>query len=144
MQYNSIQQILYVFGVLLAVGVVTETGAMQWLSTQIDDLVDNIWLIGVVTALISTVLDSFASCITMVSLHDVAQADPYYGIGGAYWKVLSFGTSVGGSILAIGSISGIIMMQMQDVTLKWYVRHVTPMTLLAGIIAFVVLCLQLI
>ena len=144
MQYNSIQQILYVFGVLLAVGVVTETGAMQWLSTQIDDLVDNIWLIGVVTALISTVLDSFASCITMVSLHDIAQADPYYGIGGAYWKVLSFGTSVGGSILAIGSISGIIMMQMQDVTLKWYVRHVTPMTLLAGIIAFVVLCLQLI
>jgi Na+/H+ antiporter NhaD/arsenite permease-like protein len=78
----------------------------------------------------------------MVSLHEVSDTISYYSVGGAYWKVLSFGTAVGGSILAIGSISGIIMMQMQGVSLKWYFKHITPITLISGIISFVVLCLQ--
>lgn len=142
MQYNSVQQILYIIGVILALGVVTETGAMTWVGEQIDILVDNIWAIGAITALISILLDSFASCITMISLHDVSLTDPYFAVGGEYWKVLSFGTAVGGSILGIGSISGIVMMQMQGVTLKWYTRHIAPLTLLAGVIAFVFLCLQ--
>lgn len=143
MQYNSIQQILYIVGVILAVGVVTETGAMAWFSNQIDTLVGNVWAIGIITALISTVLDSFASCMTMISLHDVSNIDPYYSVGGAYWKVLSFGTAVGGSILGIGSISGIVMMSMQGITLKWYMKHIAPKALVAGVIAFVVLCMQL-
>lgn len=142
MQYNSIQQILYIIGVMLAVAVVTETGAMHWFAEQIDEFIGNIWIIGVITACISTLLDSFASCVTMISLHEVSDTLPYYSVGGAYWKVLSFGTAVGGSILAIGSISGIVMMQMQGISLRWYFKHITPITLLAGIMAFVVLCLQ--
>lgn len=143
MQYNAIQQILYIVGVVLALGVVRETGALAWFSAQLDIFIGNVWGIGVVTALISTVLDSFASCLTMVSLHDVSATDPYYAVGGAYWKVLSFGTAMGGSILGVGCIAGIVMMQMQGVTAKWYMRHIAPMTLTAGVIAFVVLCLQL-
>ena len=143
MQYNMTQQILYIVGVILALGVVTETGSIAWFSEQTDNLIGNIWAIGVITSLISTVLDSFASCMTMVSLHDISATDPYYAIGGAYWKVLSFGTAIGGSILGIGSISGIVMMQMQGVTLKWYIKHITPLTIFAGILAFSILCLQL-
>lgn len=143
MQYKMTQQILYIVGVILALGVVTETGSIAWFSEQTDNLIGNIWAIGVITSLISTVLDSFASCMTMVSLHDISATDPYYAIGGAYWKVLSFGTAIGGSILGIGSISGIVMMQMQGVTLKWYIKHITPLTIFAGILAFSILCLQL-
>ena len=126
---------------MLAVAVVTETGAMHWFAEQIDTLIGNIWIIGGITALISTILDSFASCVTMISLHEVSSTLPYYSVNGAYWKVLSFGTAVGGSILAIGSISGIVMMQMQSISLKWYFRHITPLTLLSGILAFVALCI---
>ncbi len=143
MQYNTIQEILYIIGVILALGVVTETGAMSWLSQQIDIFVGNVWGIGVLTALASTVLDNFASFMTMVSLHDVSPTDMYYGIGGAYWKMLSFGSTVGGSIFCIGSIAGVVMMQRQGVSLKWYIKHITPITLTAGIIAFIVLCIQL-
>lgn len=143
MQYNTIQQMLYIVGVILALGVVIETGSISWFAQKIDSLIGNVWIIGIITALISTILDSFASCITMISLHDVITSDPYYSVGGAYWKVLSFGTAMGGSILGIGSMSGIIMMQMQGVTLKWYAKHITPLTLAAGVIAFSLLCLQL-
>lgn len=141
-QYNTIQKILYIIGVILAIGVVTETGAMAWLSRQLSGCIGNVWGIGMITVAISTVLDNFASCMTMVSLHDVT-AEGYYGIGGAYWKMLSFGATVGGSILCIGSIAGITMMHMQGMSLKWYIRHVTPLTLTSGIIAFVFLCVSL-
>ena len=97
-----------------------------------------------ITGLISTVLDSFASCITMVSLHDVSTVDAYYTVDGAYWKVLSYATSVGGSILAFGSISGVVFMQRQGVSLSWYFKHVTPLALTGGIIGFFVLCLELV
>lgn len=144
MQYNALQQILYIIGMMLAVAVVSETGALRLFAEEIDDVVGNIWVIGAVTALISTVLDSFASCLTMVSLHGVSDSVPYYSVGGAYWKVLSFGTAVGGSILALGSIAGIVAMNMEGIRLRWYIRNIAPVTLLGGAIAFVVLCLELI
>ncbi len=143
MQYNSNQQILYIVGVMLALGVVTETGAMSWVARQMDTLIGNVWGVGILTAAISCVLDNFASCMTMVSLHDVMGNDPYYGTGGSYWKILSFGAAVGGSILGIGNISGIVMMGIQNMSLAWYVRHITPIALVSGVIAFVVLCIQL-
>lgn len=142
-QYSTIQEVLYIIGVLLAIGVVTETGAMDWLSHQITYFVGNVWGIGATTVLISTVVDNFASCMTLVSLHDVSMTEAYYGVGGAYWKMLSFGSTVGGSILCIGSIAGVMMMHMQGVSLKWYIRHITPLILPSGILAFIVLCLQL-
>ena len=143
MQYNTIQKILYIIGVILALGVVAETGAMNWLAHHVDRFVGNVWGIGATAALASTVLDNFASFMTLVSLHDVSATDAYYGVGGDYWKAVSFGGAVGGSILCIGSIAGVMMMRMQGVSLKWYIRNITPLTLTAGIIAFIVLCLQL-
>lgn len=142
-QYNTIQKILYVISVILALGVVTETGAMTWLARTIDDFIGNVWAIGIVTAAVSSVLDNFATFMTMVSLHDTSLTNVYYSTGGAYWKILSFGTTVGGSILCMGSISGILTMQMQGMTLKWYLRHITPIILCSGIIAFIILCIQL-
>ena len=144
MMYNTIQQILYIVGVLLAVGVVTETGAIAWISEHIDNIIGNIWIVGIITGAISVVLDSFASCVTMVSLHDITPQISYYAVDGAYWKVLSFASSVGGSILAFGSISGVVYMQRQGVSLSWYFKHVTPLALLGGGVGFVVLCLELI
>ena len=143
MQYNTIQKILYIIGVILALGVVAETGAMNWLAHPVERFVGNVWGIGATAALASTVLDNFASFMTLVSLHDVSATDAYYGVGGDYWKAVSFGGAVGGSILCIGSIAGVMMMRMQGVSLKWYIRNITPLTLTAGIIAFIVLCLQL-
>lgn len=142
-QYTTIQKILYVIGVILALGVVKETGALDYFAKSVDLFIGNIWAVGMSTAVVSTVLDNFASFMTMVSLHDISTSDVYYGVGGAYWKILSFGTTVGGSIFCVGSIAGILTMQMQGMTLKWYVRHITPYMLIAGIIAFTVLCLEL-
>lgn len=142
-QYSTIQEILYIIGVILALGVVTETGVMAFVTQSMELVLGNVWMTGVVTATVSTVLDNFASFMTMVSLHGVSASDVYYGSGGTYWKILSFATALGGSVLCTGSIAGILTMQMQGMPLKWYVRHITPLMLGAGVVAFIVLCIEL-
>lgn len=139
MQYNALQQILYIIGVLLAIGVVTETGGTAWMAAQVETLFTTPQSVGALTAVISTVLDSFAACTTMVSLHDVAAAGPC-ATDGPYWPLMALATAVGGATLSIGSISGIVMMHMQGVTLRWYIRHIAPLALLAGIAAYTLLC----
>nr|QJR97946.1 hypothetical protein Prevot99_1050 [uncultured Prevotella sp.] len=116
---------------------------MNWLSHQIRIFVNNEWGIGATAILASTILDNFASCMTLVSLHEVSATDAYYGVDSAYWKILSFSSTIGGSVLCIGSIAGVTLMRMQGMSLKWYIRHITPITLTSGIIAFTILYLQL-
>jgi len=142
-QYNTIQKILYVTGVILALGVVRETGALYWLARNIDEFLGNVWGIGIATAAISTVLDNFATFMTMVSMHDISSSDIYYGVGGTYWKILSFCTTAGGSLLCAGSIAGILTMQMQGMSIKWYVKHISLVMFLTSIVTFVILCIEL-
>ena len=61
LQYGVIQMMLYIMGIMLAVGVVQETGAVGWLVAQLDNYVGATWVAGTLAAALSTVLDSFTS-----------------------------------------------------------------------------------
>ena len=63
LQYGVIQMILFVMGMILAVGVVKETGAFYDLSSWIGTSEEhpNVWLHGVAAGVLSTVLDNFAT-----------------------------------------------------------------------------------
>ena len=43
-----------------------------------------------------------------------------------FWPLLSYTTAVGGSLLATGTITGLVLMRMENVSLKWYATHVMP------------------
>ncbi len=72
LQYGVIQMILFVMGIMLAVGVVKETGAydelMEYLG--VNDSQPFVWLHGVAAGVLSTVLDNFATAINFFSLPD--------------------------------------------------------------------------
>ena len=73
LQYGVIQMMLFVMGMMLAVGVVKETGAFSdltaWLG--VSDEHPNVWLHGIAAGVLSTVLDNFATAMNFFSLHDV-------------------------------------------------------------------------
>ena len=46
LQYGVIQMMLYIMGIMLAVGVVQETGAVGWLVAQLDNYVGATWVAG--------------------------------------------------------------------------------------------------
>ena len=146
LQYSIIQLMLYVMGIMLAVGSVAETGALDWVGEMIKQYADNIWLLGAISALISIFLDNFATAMTMVSIFDVKETaeavTPFAQElvqNGAYLKVIAYCTALGSSVLAVGSMAGIVYMQSEHVGMTWYFRHVGLKVLLAGIIGMSIL-----
>ena len=147
LQYGSMQMILFVLGIMLAVGVVNETGFFRQVTAYIDSQTPNIWLFGVASAAISSVLDSFVTTMSAVSLHPVlsvenAELTSYsanFAQNGAYWKMIAFATAVGGNILPIGSISGLALIRTERMRVGWYFANVGWKVLLGGLLGMALL-----
>ena len=127
-QYQAIQQMLFVMGVMLGIGVVTETGVLTEVADWIDKTIDSLWVVGIASGLLSSAVDSFMIAVSDISLYDVWNAGDY-ARDGAYWKVIAYCTAVGGCLLSIGNISGVALMKMEHIHLGWYVKNITPKVL---------------
>ena len=130
LQYDTLQQILFVLGIMLGLGVVTETGVFQSVAEWIDIYVHDIWMVGLVSGLLSSLVDTFTIAMSNFSLYPVFDhaADGYamnFMQNGAFWKVIAFSTAVGGCLLCVGNVSGLALMKMEHVRLGWYLKHCT-------------------
>jgi len=141
LQYGSLQQVLFVMGIMLGMGVVTETGVWADVAQWLDTYVHDIWLLGILSGLLSSVVDTFTIAISNISLYTVGVGEA--SANGAYWKVIAYSTAVGGCLLSVGSVSGLALMRAERVSIGWYVKHLTPKVLLGWIVGFVVLWLEI-
>ncbi len=137
-QYQAIQQMLFVMGVMLGIGVVTETGVLTEVADWIDKTIDSLWVVGIVSGLLSSAVDSFMIAVSDISLYDVWNAGDY-ARDGAYWKVIAYCTAIGGCLLSIGNISGVALMKMEHIHLGWYVKNITPKVLAGFAIGLAIL-----
>ena len=141
LQYGAIQQMLFVMGIMLGMGVVTETGVWADVADWFDTYIHDVWLIGIGAGLLSSIVDSFTIAISNISLYKIGVGD--ISVNGAYWSIIAYSTAVGGCLLSVGSISGIALMKTEHVKLGWYVKHLTPKVFLGWIVGFIVLWLEL-
>jgi Na+/H+ antiporter NhaD/arsenite permease-like protein len=153
LKYGSIQQVLFVMGIMLGMGVVTETGVFGDVSAWIDYNVHNVWIVGAVSGLLSCLVDTFTIAITNISLYPVLEssrlglwADSDYMVNfiqnGAYWNIVAYATAAGGCLLSIGSVSGIALMKMEHVRLGWYMKNISLKMLAGWLTGFVVLWIE--
>jgi Na+/H+ antiporter NhaD/arsenite permease-like protein len=149
LQYGSIQQILFIMGIMLGMGVVTETGVFNDVSAWINDNVHSVWIVGAVSGLLSAIVDSFTIAISDISLYPVVRGalpGDYMGnfiANGAYWKVIAYSTAVGGCLLSVGSVSGLALMKMEHIRLGWYLKNMSLKVLAGWLIGFAVLWLEI-
>lgn len=143
LQYETVQTILFVTGIVLSIGVVQETGAIRWLTIILDDTFHNVWLGGLLAGVVSSVLDNFATAVSFFAFHDVADAsvaaDSFmanFQQNGNSWNIIAYCTAVGGNILLIGSLSGIAWMKTENVRLGWYFRNVGLKAALGWLVGF--------
>jgi Na+/H+ antiporter NhaD/arsenite permease-like protein len=153
LQYGSIQQMLFVMGIMLGIGVAVETGVLGEMAEWLDKNVHNVWLVAAVSGLLSSVTDTFTIALTGVSLYSVADAGSLqlvtdsdylaqFAQNGIYWKLTAYATAVGGSLLTIGSTSGLALMKMEHLRLGWYFRKVMPMVFCGFVLGFAILYLE--
>ena len=157
LQYGVVQMMLFVVGIMLTLGVVKETGALSILTTWIDANVHNVWILGIFTGLLSSVLDNFASAMSMFSLYPVVDAETLGTLAdagymqnfvqnGLFWKIIAFTAGVGGNILVFGSMSGMALIKVERLHIGWYLKNVGLYALVglaAGLAAMALFCVYL-
>ena len=144
LQYSVIQLMLFVMGIMLTLGVVQETGALAWLAHWCDTNIHNVWILGVVTGLVSSVLDNFATAMSFFSLYPVAETatgayDAAFLQNGLFWKVIAYSSAIGGNIFLVGSLSGLALMKMERIHVGWYIRTVGFLSLISWMVGLLVL-----
>lgn len=141
LQYGALQQILFVMGIMLAMGVMTETGVLgeiaDWISHTLGG---NVWMMGVLSAMLSSLVDTFTVAMTNVSFFTLGSGT--FDVNGIYWMIIAFSTAVGGCLLSVGSASGIALMQSEHVRLGWYFRNITPKVFIGFVIGFIILYIE--
>ena len=154
LQYGSREEILFVMGIMLGMGVVTETGVFPDVARWMDDTIHNVWILGVVSGFLSAVVDTFTIAISDISLYPVVEAarleqaaDAAYlsqfTRNGSYWMIVAYTTAVGGCLLSVGSVSGLALMKMEHLRLGWYLRNLTLKVLAGWVVGLVVLWLEI-
>ena len=138
LQYGAIQQMLFVMGIMLGIGVVAETGVLADIARWVDANIGNIWIVGILSGLLSSLVDMFTIAVSDISLYSIA-ATGDYAQNGAYWLVIAFATGVGGCLLSVGSTCGIALMQMEHIHLGWYFRRIAPKVLVGWLLGMAVL-----
>lgn len=128
LQYGVIQMMLFIVGIVLLVGVIIETGVLPWVASWVAVNIHNVWVIGTVAGLISTVLDNFATAATFFSFFDVATTSQGFAAAmvqnGIYWKIIAFVVPAAGNVLGVGSMAGLALLKMEHMHVGWYLRNV--------------------
>ena len=125
-EFVGMRMILYFLGISLGVGALTECGALMWLGNQLDYNFHNIYIYGVITGLISSVLDNVPVMMTgmnMFPVDSVAGSD--FAVNGAYWQLLPYCCAMGGSLFFVASLAGQAVLQVENMNLMWMLKHYT-------------------
>ncbi len=141
LQYGAIQQMLFVMGIMLGIGVVAETGVFADIAHWIDTYIGNMWIVGILSGLLSSLVDMFTIAISGVTLYDIAPTGDY-GQNGFYWLIIAFSTAIGSCLLSVGSACGIALMQMEHIRLGWYVKRIAPKVLAGWLLGLAILYVE--
>ena len=142
LQYGTIQQILFVMGIMMGMGVMLETGVLGDIGIWLAETFHNNWLLGIGAGLLSAVADSFTVGLNHIMLYPLAETGEM-AVNGAYWMIMVFSTAVGGCLLCVGSVSGVALMKMEHVRLGWYLRHLTSKVAVGWLLGLAVLWAEL-
>ncbi|MBQ7462548.1 MAG: sodium:proton antiporter [Bacteroidaceae bacterium] len=138
LQYEVIQMIMFFLGIGLSVDILIEVGAMENVASWCDRNIHDIYILSFVLGAVSSVLDNVALVISGISIYPVLDANASgmteymqsFVQNGQYWHLITLSGCVGGCLLPIGNTAGYALMKAEDVTIWWYIKHITWKVLL--------------
>lgn len=141
--------ILFFLGILMAVDVLQLTGLLSSLASWLDSTVHNVYVINLLLGALSSIVDNVplvAGAIGMYPVEAVGASGyaAYFVVDGTFWEFLSYCAGVGGSLLIIGSASGVIAMGLEKINFGWYLKKISFPALagyLGGAVVYICECL---
>lgn len=119
----DLSTLLFFLGLLLTISAFESTGLIFEWGQKIQNSNISSESFVVILGLISAVIDNVplvASCLGLFQ----------YEMNHTTWLLLSYATGTGGSILIIGSASGVLAMGLEKISFGWYLKYISPLALI--------------
>jgi Na+/H+ antiporter NhaD/arsenite permease-like protein len=119
----DLSSILFLLGILLAVGSLGATGMLQSTAVWLDNVLPNREVVAVVIGLVSSVVDNVPLVAAGMEMYDLPMNDPF-------WMLLAYCAGTGGSCLIIGSAAGVAAMGLERIDFVWHMKKIAVRALL--------------
>jgi Na+/H+ antiporter NhaD/arsenite permease-like protein len=133
----DMSSIVFFIGILLAVAALEHTRVLEMLAKWLDVTVGRLDVIVVLLGLLSAIVDNVPLVAASMGMYSLAQYPP----DSFLWEFVAYCAGTGGSILIIGSASGVAAMGLEKIHFFWYVRRISGLALLGyfgGVVAYIV------
>ncbi len=129
--------ILFFLGILMSVAALDVGGQLKLFADILTQRVHEPYAIGFLIGVISSMVDNVALVAATMGMYPVADAAQatsaylhYFVADGDFWTFLAYCAVTGGSMLIIGSATGVTVMGMEKVGFGYYLKRFSPLALL--------------
>ena len=129
--------ICFFLGILMAVGALETSGQLGIMSAFLDKHVHEPYLISFVIGALSSCVDNVALVAATMGMYPIveqaADLSPYaqfFVSDGGFWTFLAYCAVTGGSILIIGSATGVTVMGLEKIDFMYYTKRFSILALI--------------
>jgi len=113
--------ILFFLGILMSIGVLDKSGLLKELAVFLNENLPSQDIIATVIGIASALIDNVPLVAATMGMYDLSE----FGTDDKLWQLIALCAGTGGSILVIGSASGVALMGLEKVDFLWYAKKVT-------------------
>eukprot|EP00591_Stephanopyxis_turris_P006110 CAMPEP_0195522502 /NCGR_PEP_ID=MMETSP0794_2-20130614/20732_1 /TAXON_ID=515487 /ORGANISM="Stephanopyxis turris, Strain CCMP 815" /LENGTH=740 /DNA_ID=CAMNT_0040652273 /DNA_START=82 /DNA_END=2304 /DNA_ORIENTATION=+ len=117
----DISGILFFLGILMSIGVLDKSGLLKELAEFLNNNLPNQEIIATVIGLASALIDNVPLVAATMGMYEISDFVP----DDQLWQLIALCAGTGGSILIIGSASGVALMGLEKVDFLWYTKNVS-------------------
>ena len=137
----DISTVFFFLGILMSVQALIVTGQLTIMANLLSDTFANQNHIAVVLGVLSSFLDNVALVSATMGMYPL-QESGIFAQDSSFWTLLAYCAVTGGSILIIGSASGVTVMGMEKISFGYYLKRFSPLALLGFIVGVTVYMLM--
>ncbi len=132
----DLSTIFFFLGILMSVGALETSGHLGLMSGFLDKHIHEPYLISFIIGLLSSCVDNVALVAATMGMYpvipfaaDLSQYAQFFVTDGGFWTFLAYCGVTGGSILIIGSATGVTIMGMEKINFMYYFKRFTILAL---------------
>jgi Na+/H+ antiporter NhaD/arsenite permease-like protein len=125
----DVPTVIFFLGILMSVAALKTAGQLGVMSTFLDKTIPTPDIISIILGLTSSFLDNVALVAGTMGMYPIAHTGAFMA-DSSFWTFLAYCAVTGGSILIIGSASGVTVMGLEKISFGYYLKKFTPIALL--------------
>ncbi len=126
--------ILFFLGILMSVAALDSSGQLKVVSGFLNQHIGHPLPISFMIGVMSSFVDNVALVAATMGMYDIDPESIFFMVDGRFWTFLAYCAVTGGSLLIIGSATGVTVMGMEKISFMYYLKRFS-LVALSGYVA---------